>query len=113
MTDLTITKKNDVHLKVECDPSIAQELHSHFSFEVPGAKFHPMYRNRVWDGQVHLFSLFTNEVYVGLKPYVEYFAKENDYTINDSKFEVTADKTSIENVKQFIDSLKLSSNQKR
>lgn len=79
MTDLTITKKNDVYLKVECDPSIAQELHSHFSFEVPGAKFHPMYRNRVWDGQVHLFSLFTNQVYIGLKPYVEYFAKENGY----------------------------------
>ena len=113
MTDLTILKKNDVHLKVECDPSIAQELHSHFSFEVPGAKFHPMYRNRVWDGQVHLFSLFTNEIYVGLKPYIEYFAKENNYIVDDSKYEVTADKTSIENVKQFIDSLKLSSNQKK
>ena len=72
-----------------------------------------MYRNRVWDGQVHLFSLFTNEVYVGLKPYVEYFAKENEYTVDDSEFVVTADKTSRENVKQFIDSLKLSSNQKK
>ena len=112
MTDLTITKKNDVYLKVECDPSIAQELHSHFSFEVPGAKFHPMYRNRVWDGQVHLFSLFTNEVYVGLKPYVEYFAKENGYDVDDSKFEVTADQASKENIKQFIDSLKLTSNNK-
>ena len=113
MSDIKITKKNEVHIKIECDPSIAQELHSHFSFEVPGAKFHPMYRNRVWDGQVHLFSLFTNEVYVGLKPYVEYFAKENEYTVDDSEFVVTADKTSRENVKQFIDSLKLSSNQKK
>jgi len=113
MSDLKIIKKNDVHLKVECDPSIAQELHSHFSFEVPGAKFHPMFRNRVWDGQVHLFSLFTNEVYVGLKPYVQYFAKENNYTVDDSEFIVTADKTSRENVKQFVDSLKLSSNEKK
>lgn len=112
MTDLTITKKNDVYLKVECDPSIAQELHSHFSFEVPGAKFHPMYRNRVWDGQVHLFSLFTNQVYIGLKPYVEYFAKENGYNVDDSKFEVTADQASKENINQFIDSLKLTSNNK-
>ena len=112
MTDLTIIKKNDVYLKVECDPSIAQELHSHFSFEVPGAKFHPMYRNRVWDGQVHLFSLFTNQVYIGLKPYVEYFANENGYTVDDSKFEVTADQASKENIKQFIDSLKLTSNNK-
>ena len=113
MSDIKITKKNEVYIKIDCDPSIAQELHSHFSFEVPGAKFHPMYRNRVWDGQVHLFSLFTNEVYVGLKPYVEYFAKENEYTVNDSEFVVTADETSRENVKQFIDSLKLSSNQKK
>ena len=113
MTDISITKKNDVHLKVKCDPSIAQELHSHFSFDVPGAKFHPMYRNRVWDGQVHLFSLFTQEIYIGLKPYIEYFAKENGYTVDDSEFVVTADKTSRENVKQFVDSLKLSSNQKK
>ena len=112
MTDLTIIKKNDVYLKVECDPSIAQELHSHFSFEVPGAKFHPMYRNRVWDGQVHLFSLFTNQIYIGLKPYVEYFAKENDYTVDNSKFEVTTDQASKENIKEFIDSLKLTSNNK-
>ena len=112
MTDISITKKNDVHLKIKCDPSIAQELHSHFSFDVPGAKFHPMYRNRVWDGQVHLFSLFTQEIYVGLKPYVEYFAKENNYTIDDSNFDITADQVSKENVKEFIDSLILTSNKK-
>jgi len=112
MTDISITKKNEVYIKVKCDPSIAQELHSHFSFEVPGAKFHPMYRNKVWDGQVHLFSLFTQEIYVGLKPYVEYFAKENNYTVDDSEFVSTLDNVSKENLSQFIEQLKLTSSGK-
>ena len=65
MSVIKITKKNDVHLKIDCEPYIAQELHTHFSFDVPGARFHPMYRNKVWDGKLHLFSLFTKELYVG------------------------------------------------
>ena len=107
MTDISITKKNDVHIKVKCEPDIAQELHSHFSFDVPGAKFTPMYRNRVWDGQLHLFSLFTKEIYTGLKPYVKHFAEVNQYTYDDSEYEKTADTVSIEKLKSFINDLNI------
>jgi hypothetical protein len=43
MADIILIKKDEVHLKVLCEPSIAQELSDHFSFDVPGAKFHPLY----------------------------------------------------------------------
>tara|TARA_R110000824_G_scaffold158061_2_gene331660 strand:- start:3058 stop:4548 length:1491 start_codon:yes stop_codon:yes gene_type:complete len=112
MADITISKKDDVHIRVDCEPSIAQELHSHFSFDIPGAKFHPMYRNKIWDGQLHLFSMFTKQIYVGLKPYVEHFAEVNEYTVDDSKYEQTADKISLEDLKDFISDLKLTSREK-
>ena len=66
MPDITIRKKNEVYLLIDSDPSILQEIYDYFSFDVPGAKFHPLYRSKVWDGKVHLFSMFTKELYVGL-----------------------------------------------
>ena len=113
MADITISNKDSVYLKVNCEPSIAQELHSHFSFDVPGAKFHPLFRNKVWDGKLHLFSMFTKELYVGLKPYLEHFAEVNQYTIDTESYITTSDFVSIEVLKEFVDSLQLASQGKR
>ena len=77
MADIAIKKKNNVYLTVQSDPSIAQELVDHFSFDAPGAKFHPLFRNKLWDGKIRLFSMFTKELYVGLKSYLEHFAEVN------------------------------------
>ena len=46
MADLVIRKKNEVFLRVECDPHIKHELQDQFTFDVPGAKFMPQYRNK-------------------------------------------------------------------
>ena len=79
--DLIISKKNDVYLTVETDKGIARELSDFFTFEVPGAKFMPQYRNRMWDGKIRLFSIQTGEIYFGLLSYIEEFAKRNDIDI--------------------------------
>ena len=79
MADISIRKKNEVHLIVDSDPSIAQELNDYFSFEVPGAKFHPLFKSRMWDGRVRLFSMFTKELYIGLKDYIHHFANNDHY----------------------------------
>lgn len=112
MADIVITKKDEVHLKVQCEPSIAQELHNHFSFDVPGAKFHPLFRNKVWDGKLHLYSMFTKELYVGLLPYLDHYAEVNEYKIDYSQYVQTADSASFENVKEFVESLQLASKEK-
>ena len=109
MSDIKILNKDHVYLRIKSEPSIAQELNDHFSFEVPGAKFHPLYRSRMWDGKVRLFSMFTQELYVGLKSYVEYFAKERDYTIDDSEYITTADSVTYEMVKEYCEGLNLGS----
>ena len=79
--DLIISKKNEVYLNIETEPSIARELSDFFTFEVPGARFMPQYKNRMWDGKIRLFSQMSGEIYVGLLPYIEEFASRNDIDI--------------------------------
>ena len=78
---LIISKKNDVYVKVDTEPNIARELVDFFTFEVPGARFMPTYKNRVWDGKIRLYNQMSGEIYFGLVPYVEEFAKRNDISI--------------------------------
>jgi len=81
MTDLNIAKKNEVHLTIDAEPHIQQELSDFFTFDVPGAKFMPQYRNRHWDGKVRLFSTATGEVYVGLLDKIVSWAKKSEYSV--------------------------------
>lgn len=108
MSDLTVTKKNEVHLKIDCDPGTAQELSEFFTFEVPGARFMPTYRAKLWDGKARLFNIWTKELYVGLLPYLREFVERNDYTI-DVDIERIGDPITIEEVQKFTESLNLHS----
>lgn len=78
---ITVSKKNEVYLKIDTDPSTEQELSDFFTFEVPGARFMPLYKNRMWDGKVRLFSQYTKELYLGLLPYVKEFANTLEYDL--------------------------------
>lgn len=108
MADIAIKKKNEVYLTVQSDPSIAQELSDHFCFEAPGAKFHPLYRNKMWDGKIRLFSMFTKELYIGLLSYLEHFCEVNNYTIDYEQYHQTSDAVTPELVKQFVGELNIS-----
>ena len=75
---MIISKNNEVYLILkDLDPSTTQELTEFFTFEVPGAKFMPMYRNRMWDGKIRLYSPGSGEIYVGLLPYIKDYCKKN------------------------------------
>lgn len=78
---ITVTKKDEVHLLIDTDPSTAKEIVDFFTFEVPGAKFMPAYRNRMWDGKVRLFNMYTRELYLGLLDYLKEFADQLEYKI--------------------------------
>ena len=108
MADIIISKIDECYLKVTCDPSMAYELNEHFSFDVPGAKFSPLYRNKRWDGKIHLFHLLTCTIYVGLKSYVEHFAEVNNYTVEINEEEFGLQDITMEEVKEFCEGLNLS-----
>ena len=79
--DVTLTKFNEVYLRIKCEPSVAKELSEFFTFEVPNAKFMPSVRNRLWDGKIRLFSPGTGKIYLGLLPYVRRFLAEQGHKI--------------------------------
>jgi len=83
---MIISKKNEVYLILsDLSPSESKELSSFFTFEVPGARFMPMYRNRMWDGKIRLFNSNSGEIYVGLLSYIKEFCVRNKikYIIED------------------------------
>ena len=80
MTNLVISKKNEVHLHIESDIHVYYELADYFTFEVPGAKFMPTYKSKYWDGKIRLFNTQNGQIYVGLLDRVIQFCKDHGYT---------------------------------
>ena len=103
---IKVYKKNEVYLRLECDPSVGQELSEWFSFEVPGARFTPKYRARQWDGKIRLYHMYRKELYVGLLPYLKEFAKRLDYKVEDN-VEGVGDTVSYEYIENFAEKLQL------
>lgn len=68
-------------LYVDCEPGIGQEISEYFSFFVPGYKFMPAYKNKMWDGKIRLFNRLTGELNAGLFVYLVKFAHERNYSI--------------------------------
>ena len=66
METLIVKKKNETFLHIECEPSVERELSEYFCFYVPGYKFMPAYRNRMWDGKIRLFDQRAKTIYTGL-----------------------------------------------
>ena len=104
---MRISKKNEVYLVLDdLDPSTKQELTEFFTFEVPGAKFMPQFKNRMWDGKIRLFSPATGQIYVGLLSYIKNYCSRNgiDYTLEDE----VEDERNVERsvVSGFVKSLK-------
>lgn len=103
---LIIDKIDEVYLKIEADADIRRELGEYFTFEVPGFKFMPQFRNRVWDGKIRLFSYATGKIYTGLYHYIINWCNENNVQVVDG---TKIKDTNIDDnkIEQFIKALKI------
>jgi superfamily II DNA or RNA helicase len=103
---IVLEKKNEVYLSIEAEAGIRRDLSEYFTFEVPGFKFMPQYRNRVWDGKIRLYSYQTGQIYAGLYPYIIKWCKDNNIEVVDgSKIkDVTVDEQAVDG---FIKALKI------
>jgi len=81
MEILKVAKLNHANLRIQCESGTAQELNEFFSFYVPGYKFMPMYRNRLWDGKIRLFSIMSGELPAGLYEHLLQFAEQREYEV--------------------------------
>jgi len=82
MVEFTVRLKDYSMLYVDCEPGYAAELSDYFSFYVPGYKFMPAYKNKVWDGKIKLFNRITGELAAGLYVYLLKFAAERSYSVD-------------------------------
>ena len=106
MRTLILEKKNDVHLSVDADEDVRRDLGEYFTFNVPGFKFMPQYRNRVWDGKIRLFSYATGQIYTGLYPYILNWCDENNVSVVD-KTDIKDADVDDKKIDQFIEALKI------
>lgn len=81
MTELVVEKVNEVWIRVFSDQGTERELSDFFTYEYPGARFTPAYKQRLWDGKIRLFDVYRHTLYVGLLGYVEKFAKDRGYKV--------------------------------
>ena len=72
---------NHSYFAVECHPAQEQELRDYFSFFVPGYKFMPAYKRRVWDGKVKLYNQVTKQMNVGLYSHLRRFCADRFYQL--------------------------------
>lgn len=68
-------------MAVEANPAQEQELRDYFSFFVPGYKFMPAYKRKVWDGKVKLYNMVTKQMNVGLYHHLRKFCGDRFYPL--------------------------------
>lgn len=115
MKDITITKKNEAFVYIDAEPSILMELSEHFCFYVPGYKFMPKFKNKLWDGKIRLFNSFNQTLPRGLIYQVPEFAKARGYTVgvqNNPHYGYVGEREAYGDLIKFVDSLKLTSGDK-
>jgi len=108
---IRVRKLNHSVLQVECDFGQAQELNEFFSFFVPGYKFMPAFRNKLWDGKIRLFNIRNYELPAGLFEHLEKFAEQRDYLMGLEKTEYglpeSYSKVEPQEVMEFVHSINL------
>lgn len=110
---LNIEFLNHSHFRAYSDDrGIEQDICDYFTFEVPGARWMPMYKSGVWDGKTRLYNVHKKTLYTGLYDVlVDYCEKigiphKSNFSLkNDSKVDEN-------DIKEYIKGLNLASNGK-
>ena len=104
---INVEKINDVHIRIYTDSGIAQEISEFFTFEMPGARFTPQYRAKLWDGKLRMFDLHRKTLYVGLLKYLLDFAERNGYEVKYLNDINTHEDIDLSQLKEFLNWLNL------
>ena len=83
METISVRKLDHSNLHVDCEYGIAVELKEFFSFYVPGYRFMPAFKRRVWDGKIRLYDTNSGELPGGLYPQLKVFADTRNYKLKE------------------------------
>lgn len=76
-----LEKVDNIHIRVHAEPSTKMEMSEYFTFYVPGYKFMPAYKNRMWDGKIRLLNTMSGLIYYGLMAHIAKFCKSRGYSL--------------------------------
>ena len=79
MNTVTITKHNELYIRVDAERSILKEISERFSFMVPGSQYSPAFKAGVWDGRIKLFNVTQRTLYSGLLLDLITFCNQSEY----------------------------------
>ena len=99
-------KVNETYMRVFADPGVEQELSDFFTFEVPGARFTPAYKAKMWDGKIRLFNVMSCTLYGGLNHQLDEFGKSRGYEIEYSD-DFASEEFSLKEAHDFVESLNI------
>lgn len=111
MSVINVKKINEVFLYVYSDDmGIEAELQEFFSYFVPGYRFMPKFKAKLWDGKIRMWDPIRKTIYTGLYRYIVKFAENNGYSINNiNEIEPRKDDFCV-NVDQYITQLNIHAN---
>jgi len=66
---------------IPSEGGLIKELYDYFAYFVPGYRFMPKFKAKMWDGKIRLYDGVTGALYVGLFSKLQAFAKERDLEI--------------------------------
>ena len=113
MSVINVKKLNESTLIVTSeDLGIEQEINDFFTFDIPGAKFMPAYKAKLFDGKARLFNLYKKTLPYGLYEYLLKFAADREYPV-DSSVVVDKDEVTREQIEKFCHSLNIHSRGKK
>lgn len=76
---LVVSKLNETFMRLDCDHSMLYELSDEFQFLIPGAKFNPKVKAKVWDGKIRLVNIYAQKTYIGLYNQIKDFCARRNY----------------------------------
>lgn len=113
MSVIEVRSMNTAYLRVIAESGVSYELQDYFTFEVPGAKYTPAYKRRVWDGKIRLFNAYSGLLPAGLMDYLATFTKDRGYELRiDSSIAQPEIKFDCDKVREFINALNPTANGK-
>ncbi|MBT3281405.1 MAG: DEAD/DEAH box helicase family protein [Cryomorphaceae bacterium] len=107
MEKISIDKKNEVHMLVQSEPGIEREISEYFTFFIPGYRFMPSFKNKMWDGKIRLYNLRSKELYIGLLNHLLRFTRDRQYKIEYKSFPKSLNNYNNEDYEKFVKSLVL------
>jgi len=103
---------NDIWMNVFTTGGVEHDLSDYFSFYVPGYRFMPKYKNKIWDGKIRLYTAYNPKMYLGLLSVLIEYAKlmNEEIEIDPRVIKCFWSSTDSEYIENFINNLDIRSN---